>query len=262
MSNGSGEPLLEVRGLIKSYGAVRALEGAEIEVFPAEVHALIGDNGAGKSTFIKALSGALIPDSGSIVFDGAKQHFTSPKDAQRVGIETVYQDLALASTLDASDNVFVGREKMRPGWRGRLGFVDRPAMRTETQLELEKLGIQLKSLRAPVSSLSGGQRQAVAIARAALWGSKLLILDEPAAALGVQQTEHVLRLVERLRDERGLSVLLITHNLPEVFQVADRVSVMRLGRRVHVGKVPDETTESLIAAMTGIKESALREALS
>lgn len=262
MSNGIVGPLLEVRGLTKSYGPVRALEGADLEVLPREVHALIGDNGAGKSTLIKVLSGVLISDSGTIRFDGVDCQFTSPRDAQRAGIETVYQDLALAATLDASDNVFVGREKMMRGWRGRLGFIDRPAMRTDTQSQLEKLGIQLKSLRAPVASLSGGQRQAVAIARAAAWGSKLLILDEPAAALGVQQTEHVLRLVERVRDEQGLSVILITHNLPEVFRVADRVSVMRMGRRVHVGPVAQETTESLIAAITGLTETALKEVMS
>jgi len=255
-------PLIEVRGLMKSYGPVRALDGADLEVYPGEVHALIGDNGAGKSSMIKALSGALSPDAGTIAIDGVQQHFGSPRDAQRAGIETVYQDLALAATLDASDNVFVGREKMASGWRGRLGFVDRPAMRRETQEQLDKLGIQLKSLRVPVGSLSGGQRQAVAVARAAVWGSRLLILDEPAAALGVQQTEQVLRLIERLRDEQGLSVILITHNLPEVFRVADRVSVMRLGKRVQVANVTDSTSESLIAAMTGLTESALRQVMS
>jgi ABC-type sugar transport system ATPase subunit len=255
-------PVVEVRGLVKSYGPVRALDGADLEVYPREVHALLGDNGAGKSTMIKALSGALIPDGGTIRIDGVEQRFSSPRDAQLAGIETVYQDLALAQTLDAADNVFVGREKMAPGWRGRLGFIDRGAMRRETQEQLDTLGIQLKSLRVPVGSLSGGQRQAVAVARAAVWGGKLLILDEPAAALGVKQTAQVMDLIERVRDEQGLSVILITHNLPEVFQVADRVSVMRLGKRVHVGSVADATTESLIAAMTGVSEQALREVMS
>ena len=253
--------LIEVRGLTKSYGAVRALDGADLEVYPREVHALIGDNGAGKSRMITVLSGALMPDAGTIHIDGVPHRFTSPRDAQDAGIETVYQDLALAATLDASDNVFVGREKMIAGWRGRLGFVDRPAMRRETQDQLDRLGIQLKSLRVPVGSLSGGQRQAVAVARAAVLGSRLLILDEPAAALGVQQTEQVLQLIERVRDEQGLSVILITHALPEVFRVADRVSVMRLGKRVHVADVADSTSESLIAAMTGVSESALRKVM-
>ena len=209
MSAESPGPLIEVRGLTKSYGPVRALDGADLEVYPGEVHALIGDNGAGKSSMIKALSGALVPDSGTITVEGVTRRFTSPRDAQRAGIETVYQDLALAQTLDAADNVFVGREKMARGWRGRLGFVDRAAMREETQAQLDKLGINLKSLRIPVGSLSGGQRQAVAVARAAVWGSKLLILDEPAAALGVQQTEQVMRLIGRLQGQ-GLSVILIT----------------------------------------------------
>jgi ABC-type sugar transport system ATPase subunit len=244
---------------VKSFGAVRALDGAELEVYPREIHALVGDNGAGKSSMIKALSGAIVPDEGTIRIDGVEQHFTTPRDAQNAGIETVYQDLALASTLDASDNVFVGREKMATGWRGFLRFVDRPAMRQEVQEQLDKLGIQLKSLRAPVGSLSGGQRQAVAVARAAVWGSKVLILDEPAAALGVRQTEQVLQLIERVRDEQGLSVILITHALPEVFRVADRVSVMRLGRRVHVADVAASTTESLIAAMAGVSGSQFHE---
>jgi ABC-type sugar transport system ATPase subunit len=263
--SGGGEartPVIEVRGLVKSYGPVRALDGADLEVYPNEVVALLGDNGAGKSSMIKALSGALIPDAGTIRIDGVEQRFTAPRDAQEAGIETVYQDLALAQTLDAADNVFVGREKMAPGWRGRLGFVDRPAMRRETQAQLDTLGIQLKSLRVPVGSLSGGQRQAVAVARAAVWGSKVLILDEPAAALGVAQTAQVMRLIQRVRDEQGLSVILITHNLPEVFEVCDRVSVMRLGQRVHTASVKESTTESLIAAMTGVSEQALREVMS
>jgi ABC-type sugar transport system ATPase subunit len=238
---------------------VRALDGADLEVYPREIHALVGDNGAGKSSMIKALSGAIVPDEGTIRIDGVEQHFTTPRDAQDAGIETVYQDLALASTLDASDNVFIGRERMATGWRGFLRFVDRPAMRQEVQEQLDKLGIQLKSLRAPVGSLSGGQRQAVAVARAAVWGSRVLILDEPAAALGVRQTEQVLQLIERVRDEQGLSVILITHALPEVFRVADRVSVMRLGRRVHVADVAASTTESLIAAMAGVSGSEFRE---
>jgi ABC-type sugar transport system ATPase subunit len=260
MSDASPTPLVEVRGLVKSYGPVRALDGADLEVFPREIHALVGDNGAGKSSMIKALSGAIVPDEGTIRIDGVEQHFQTPRDAQVAGIETVYQDLALAPTLDAADNVFVGREKLASGWRGRLRFVDRATMRSDTEVQLERLGVELKSLRAPIGSLSGGQRQAVAVARAAIWGSKVLILDEPMAALGVKQTEQVLQLIDRVRDEQGLAVILITHALPEVFRVADRVSVMRLGRRVHVADVPNTTTEELISAMTGVSGSELQGA--
>jgi ABC-type sugar transport system ATPase subunit len=258
MSTPAATPVVEVRGLVKSYGPVRALDGADLEVYPREIHALVGDNGAGKSSMIKALSGAIVPDEGTIRINGAEQRFQTPRDAQRAGIETVYQDLALASTLDAADNVFVGREKLASGWRGRLRFVDRAQMRRETEGQLERLGVQLKSLQAPIGSLSGGQRQAVAVARAAIWGSKVLILDEPMAALGVKQTEQVLQLIERVRDEQDLAVILITHALPEVFRVADRVSVMRLGRRVHVANVADTTNEELIAAMTGVSGSELQ----
>jgi ABC-type sugar transport system ATPase subunit len=257
MSGTAPTPVVEVRGLVKSYGAVRALDGADLEVLPREIHALVGDNGAGKSSMIKALSGAIVPDEGTIRIDGVEQHFQTPRDAQRAGIETVYQDLALAATLDAADNVFVGREKLADGWRGRLRFVDRATMRRETESNLGRLGVQLKSLRAPIGSLSGGQRQAVAVARGAIWASKVLILDEPMAALGVRQTEQVLQLIERVRAEQGLAVILITHALPEVFRVADRVSVMRLGRRVHVANVADTNTEELIAAMTGVSGSEL-----
>jgi ABC-type sugar transport system ATPase subunit len=253
-------PAVEVRGLVKSYGPVRALDGADLEIFPREIHALVGDNGAGKSSMIKALSGALVPDEGTIRIDGVEQHFQTPRDAQGAGIETVYQDLALAPTMDAADNVFVGREKLAPGWRGRLRFVDRVAMRQETEGQLARLGVNLKSLRAPIGSLSGGQRQSVAVARGAIWASKVLILDEPMAALGVKQTEQVLQLIERVRTEQGLAVILITHALPEVFRVADRVSVMRLGRRVHVANVANTTTEELIAAMTGVSGSELQGA--
>ena len=245
--------------MTKSYGAVRALDGVDFELFPQEIHALVGDNGAGKSTLIKVLSGDIQPDSGTVTLDGNPVHFSSPRAAMDAGLETVYQDLALAETLDAADNVFLGREELMPGLLGRLRFLDRGRMRANVGSELKRLGITLKSLTAQVGSLSGGQRQAVAVARAAIWGRRILILDEPVAALGPQQTDQVLSLIQRVRREQGLSVILISHSLPDVFKVADRVSVMRLGRRVHVGKIEEETGESLIGAMTGISGSELRE---
>jgi len=247
-----GAPILRARAIVKHYGHVEALRGADLEVMPGEIHALLGDNGAGKSTLAKALSGVLSPDSGTIEFKGQEVSFHSPRAAQDAGIETVYQDLALAGTLDPGQNVFLGREPLVKGIRGRLGFVDRAEMRRRTVAELELLGITLPSLGSAVESLSGGQRQAVAIARAAVWGTSMLIMDEPTAALGVAQTEFVQQLMRRVRDERGLSILLISHNMPEVFAVADRVTIMRLGTSALTCPVGELSTERLLAVMAGL----------
>jgi ABC-type sugar transport system ATPase subunit len=245
------QPVLEVSGVTKSYGHVQALRGVDLQVRPREVHALVGDNGAGKSTLMKIIAGAVAPDGGTIAVNGRPVTFTRPADAQAAGIETVYQDLALAPTLTAGENLYLGREVLRPGLLGRLGFVDRAAMNRSAERQLATLGARLQSMTAEVGSLSGGQKQAVAVARASLWGSALIMLDEPTAALGVSQTEFVLKLVEQLRDERGLSVLLISHSMPDVFRVADRVTVLRLGRTVLTEQISAVSTNDLIAAMTG-----------
>jgi ABC-type sugar transport system ATPase subunit len=245
---------LEVKGITKSYGHVRALRGADLEVRRGEVHALLGDNGAGKSTLMKVIAGAVVPDGGTIRVNGDEVAFTNPKDAQAAGIETVYQDLALAPTLTPGENLFLGRELMKPGLRGMLGMVDRKGMNARALEELTGLGAKIQSLDNEVESMSGGQKQAVAVARASIWGTALIMMDEPTAALGVAQTEFVLQLIERVRDERGLPVLLISHSLPDVFRVADRVTVLRLGATVLTADIDDVTTNDLIAAMTGVAD--------
>jgi ABC-type sugar transport system ATPase subunit len=246
----SGPPLINATALQKRFGHVYALRGIDFDLAPNEIHAIVGDNGAGKSTFVKILSGVHGPDSGTLEVGGKLVRFQTPRDAQEVGIETVYQDLALASTLDSAENIFLGREIAMPGLLGRIGFIRRAEMRRRTSEELSRLGIKLPSVRAPTSALSGGQRQAVAVARAAVWGRRILILDEPTAALGTQQTEIVLGLMQRVRDEGGLSLIFISHNLPHVFRVADRITVLRLGERVLTCAASEATSERLIHAMT------------
>jgi ABC-type sugar transport system ATPase subunit len=245
------QPVLKVTGLTKSYRHVRALKRVDLEVLPGEVHALLGDNGAGKSTLMKILAGVVVPDGGTIEVNGEKVSFAKPGDAQRAGIETVYQDLALAPSLSPGENLFLGRELMRPGLLGRLGFVDRRAMSREAISELRGLGARTPTTHVEVESLSGGQKQAVAVARAARWGSALIMMDEPTAALGVAQTASVLDLIRRVRDERKMSVLLISHNLPDVFAVADRATVLRMGENVLTADIASLSTNDLIAAMTG-----------
>jgi ABC-type sugar transport system ATPase subunit len=252
MSTTAVTPILRARGICKRFGHVEALRGADLEILPGEIHALLGDNGAGKSTLVKTLSGVVTPDEGTIEFKGQQVAFDTPRAAQEAGVETVYQDLALAGTLNPGENVFLGREPLAPGLRGRLGFVDRNEMRTRTVAELQSLGINLPSIDSTVESMSGGQRQAVAIARAAIWGSSVLILDEPTAALGVVQTEFVQQLMRRVRDEKAISILLISHNMPEVFAVADRVTIMRLGRNALTCPVSELTTERLLSVMAGL----------
>ena len=245
-------PLLAAHGIVKSFGAVRALDGADFELRPGEIHALVGDNGAGKSTLIKILSGVHAPDAGTIELAGEQVTFPNPHGAQEAGIETVYQDLALAGTLDAPSNVFLGREIVRGRPLGTLGFLDRREMRRRFEGEITRLGTEIPSLRAPVGRMSGGQRQAVAVARAAIWGRRVLIMDEPVAALAPQQTAYVLGLMDQVRRDRHLGVIFISHTLPHVFEVADRVSVMRRGQTVLVSPIGEVTTEDLIRAMTGV----------
>jgi simple sugar transport system ATP-binding protein len=244
------EPLLEARGLVKSFGRVRALRGASFTVNPAEVVALCGDNGAGKSTLVKALAGVQPPDAGQIFFEGREVTIGSPVEARALGIETVYQDLALAAELDPAANLFLGREIARGGLLGKLGFLDNAAMHRRADEAFKSLGVGLQDSAAPVATMSGGQRQGVAVSRAVTWASKVVFMDEPTAALGVVQTRNVLDLILRVR-ERGLAVVLISHNMPEVFEVADRIEVLRLGKRVARLRPREVSMEDVVAAMTG-----------
>jgi simple sugar transport system ATP-binding protein len=244
------EPLLEAREIVKSFGRVHALRGANFTVFPGEVVALVGDNGAGKSTLVKTLAGVHPPDAGEILFEGRPVHITSPVAARRLGIETVYQDLALAAELDPAANLYLGREVMRGGVLGKLGFLDKAEMRRRGDQQFKELGVSIQDTSAPVATMSGGQRQGVAVSRAVTWASKVVFMDEPTAALGVVQTRNVLDLIARVRDQ-GLAVVLISHNMPEVFEVADRIEVMRLGTRVARFKRGDVSMGDVVGAMTG-----------
>jgi fructose transport system ATP-binding protein len=244
-------PVLAARGLVKRYGNVTALDGADFELYPGEILAVIGDNGAGKSTLIKALSGAIIPDTGEIYLDGQAVHFRGPLDARRAGIETVYQDLAVAPALDIAENLFLGRELRRAGILGSVfRMLDKRRMVAEASTHMQDLKIGITSMRQAVETLSGGQRQGVAVARSAAFARHVVIMDEPTAALGVKETHMVLDLIRRVRD-RGLPVILISHNMPNVFEVADRVHIQRLGRRVAVIKPHEFSMSDAVAIMTG-----------
>lgn len=242
--------LLEARGLSRSFGHVRALDGADFDVAAGEVVGLIGDNGAGKSTLIKALSGNLDLDDGAISFDGQPVRLSTPRQAEDLGIEVVYQDLALAPHLNPVQNVFLGREIMRAGVLGRLGFMDEKEMRRRAAASFTELGATVRSLASPVGAMSGGQRQGIAIARAMAWAKKVLILDEPTAALGVVQTNNVLESIKRVRD-KGIAVVFISHSMPHVLEVCDRIQVLRLGRRVATFPRQGTSVETLVGAMTG-----------
>ena len=244
------EPLLEARRIVKSFGRVRALRGANFTVNAGEVVALVGDNGAGKSTLVKCLAGVQPPDAGEILFEGRPVTIASPLEARGLGIETVYQDLALAADLDPAANLFLGREVPRGGLLGKLGFLDNREMHRRADEAFRSLGVGLQDSGAPVAMMSGGQRQGVAVSRAVTWASKVVFMDEPTAALGVVQTRNVLDLILRVRD-RGLAVVLISHNMPEVFEVADRIEVLRLGERVARFKRGEVTMEDVVGAMTG-----------
>jgi D-xylose transport system ATP-binding protein len=237
-------PLLELRNLTKAFGSVQALSGVDMEVRSGEVMALVGDNGAGKSTLIKCIAGTHTADSGEIVFEGREVKIHGPKDASRLGIEVVYQDLALCDNLDVVQNVYLGREV------NRFQILNEATMEQTTSATLKSLAVTtIRSVRQPVATLSGGQRQSVAVAKAVQWNSKLVILDEPTAALGVAQTEQVLALVRRL-GEQGLAVILISHNLHDVFETADRITVLRLGRSVGVFDRRTTTQQAVVEAIT------------
>ncbi|BCJ52576.1 sugar ABC transporter ATP-binding protein [Actinoplanes sp. NBRC 14428] len=245
-------PVLQARGLTKRYGRVVAIDGSDLDLHAGEILAVIGDNGAGKSSLIKALSGALIPDSGEILLDGRPVHFRNPMQAREAGIETVYQTLAVAPGLDIADNLFLGREQRRTGPLGTVfRMLDKSHMRAEARRHMTELGIgTLQNIGQAVESLSGGQRQAVAVARSAAFGSKVVILDEPTAALGVKEGNRVLQLIRDVRD-RGLPVILISHNMPHVYEVADRIHIQRLGRRVAVITPASHSMSDAVAIMTG-----------
>ncbi len=250
----SPSPVLAATGLTKSYGRVEALRGTDFELLPGEVLAVIGDNGAGKSTLIKCLSGATIPDTGTLLLDGEEVHFRNPQQAQAAGIETVYQTLAITPALDIASNLYLGREKRKKGPLGSIfRLLDTAGMRQEAEDAVKRLGIAtLQDITQTVETLSGGQRQAVAVARAAAFGSKVVILDEPTAALGVRESGQVADLVKQLR-EGGLPVVLISHDMPLVFELADRIHIQRLGRRAAVITPSTHSMEDAVAIMTGAK---------
>jgi fructose transport system ATP-binding protein len=248
----SATPTLEARGLVKTFGHVVGLAGVDLQLYPGEVLAIIGDNGAGKSTLIKCLSGALAPDEGEILVDGVRVDFKSPLDARRAGIETVFQNLAVAPALDIASNLYLGRETRRKGLLGTvLRSLDARGRRDDARQHLQALGIAtIQDMSQKVETLSGGQRQAVAVARAARFGSKVIILDEPTAALGVRESGQVLHLIKQLRS-RQLPVILVSHNMPQVFEVADRIHIQRLGRCAGVITPRSHSMEEAVAIMTG-----------
>jgi fructose transport system ATP-binding protein len=248
------EPILSAHNLNKRYGRVTALDNCDFDLMPGEILAVIGDNGAGKSSLIKTLSGAIRPDSGDIFLEGKKVEFSSPIDARLAGVETVYQTLAMSPALSIADNMFMGRELRKPGFMGKvLRQLDRAAMERIAREKLSELGLMtIQNINQAVETLSGGQRQGVAVARAAAFGSKVVILDEPTAALGVKESRRVLDLIQDVR-ERGIPIILISHNMPHVFEVANRIHVHRLGRRLCVIDPKDYTMSDAVAFMTGAK---------
>jgi fructose transport system ATP-binding protein len=258
---GMTDPVLEARGLVKLFGRVVGLAGVDLTLYPGEVLAVIGDNGAGKSTLIKCLSGAMTPDEGEILVDGQPVTFRGAMDARAAGIETVYQTLAVAPALDIASNLFLAREIRRKGPLGSvLRMLDTGEMRRQSEQHIKRLGIStLQNINQTVETLSGGQRQAVAVARAAAFGGKVVILDEPTAALGVRETGQVLKLVKDLRNQ-GLGIVLVSHNMPNVFEVADRIHIQRLGRGVGVITPKSHTMEDAVAIMTGAKTLTPAEA--
>ena len=254
MPSTDAQPILEARNITKTYGHVQALAGADFVAYGGQVTALVGDNGAGKSTLTKVISGVISHDEGELRFDGSPVRITNPAEAQQLGIETVYQDLALAPDLDGAANIYLGREVFRGGLLGRLGVLDNRAMRRGAVDSFTELGVAIRDPSTSVGYLSGGQRQGVAVARAATWATKMIIMDEPTAALGVVQTRNVLDTIRRVR-ERGVAVALISHNMPEVLEIADRIEVLRLGRRVASFTHENATLEKLVSAMTGLTVS-------
>ncbi|MBO9454455.1 sugar ABC transporter ATP-binding protein [Paracoccus sp. R12_1] len=248
------EPLLTARNIVKRYGRVTAIDHADFDLYPGEILAVIGDNGAGKSSLIKAVSGAVQPDEGEIRLNGKPVSFDSPLAARKAGIETVYQTLALSPALSISDNMFMGREIRRSGIMGKwFGMLDKPAMDKFARDKLSELGLMtIQNISQPVETLSGGQRQGVAVARAAAFGSRVIILDEPTAALGVKESRRVLDLILDVKS-RGIPIVLISHNMPHVFEVADRIHIHRLGKRLCVINPKEHTMSDAVAYMTGAK---------
>jgi fructose transport system ATP-binding protein len=252
-------PVLEAHGLVKKYGNVTAINGADFELRSGEVLAVVGDNGAGKSSLIKALAGALVPDAGEIRMDGSVVHFRTTRDARAAGIETVYQDLAVIPALDIASNVFLGREVRRRGLMGSVfRRLDMPRMRAESSAHLSDLGIGIRSVTQSVETLSGGQRQGVAVVRAAAFGRGVIIMDEPTAALGVKESGMVIDLIRSIRD-RGIPVVLISHDMPHVFEVADRIHVHRLGKRAGVVDPKSRSMSEVVALMTGAEQPTAEE---
>jgi len=249
------EPLLTARGLVKRYGRVTALDHADFDLYPGEILAVIGDNGAGKSSLIKAISGAITPDEGEIRLEGKPVQFSNPMSAREAGIETVYQNLALSPALSIADNMFLGREIRKPGVLGQwFRALDRKAMEKKAREKLSELGLMtIQNIGQAVETLSGGQRQGVAVARAAAFGSKVVIMDEPTAALGVKESRRVLELILDVK-KRGLPIVLISHNMPHVFEVADRIHIHRLGRRLCVVDPKQISMSDAVALMTGAKK--------
>lgn len=256
------EPILTARNLVKRYGRVVALDNANFDLYPGEILAVIGDNGAGKSTMIKAISGAVIPDEGEIKLEGQPIHFHSPQAAQHAGIETVYQNLALSPALSIADNMFLGREWRKPGLVGKVfRKLDRSRMQKFARDKLSELGLlTIQNINQAVETLSGGQRQGVAVARAAAFGSKVIIMDEPTAALGVKESRRVLDLILDVKS-RGIPIVLISHNMPHVFEVADRIHIHRLGKRLCVIDPKEHTMSDAVAFMTGAKEPESAQAV-
>ncbi len=257
MNAHSNAPIvMQAKGLVKRYGQVTALDGADFELRAGEILAVIGDNGAGKSSLIKALSGATIPDEGEVFLDGKPIHFKSPIEARRAGIETVYQDLAVAPAMTIAENLFLGRELRRPGILGSVfQMIDKKKMLEESIARMNDLKVGIRSMNQAVETLSGGQRQCVAVARAAAFAEHVVILDEPTAALGVKEGNMVLELIRRVRD-KGLSVILISHNMPHVFEIADRIHIARLGKRAAVVDPKHISMSDTVAVMTGAKSAA------
>lgn len=249
-------PILQAKRLVKTFGRVVGLDGVSLELYRGEVLAIIGDNGAGKSTLIKCLTGAEIPDEGELFLEGQRVNFKRPQDARAAGIETVYQNLAVSPALDVAANLYLGREIRKAGVLGSLfRIVDTKGMRQRARAELNELGITtLQDVTVPVENLSGGQRQAVAVARAAAFGSKVVVLDEPTAALGVRESNQVLELVKKLRD-KGIPVIIISHNMPNVFEVADRIHIQRLGKRAATITPQSHSMTDAVAIMTGAQRA-------
>jgi fructose transport system ATP-binding protein len=245
-----GAPVLEAHGISKAYGPVQALRGIDFTLYPAEVVGIVGDNGAGKSTFIKILSGAVTPDTGQLAIDGRAVTFHNPLDARRAGLETVYQDLAVVPLLDIGANLFLGREETYAGPLSFLHILNKRAMRRHAMESISVLRIGITSVRQPVGTLSGGQRQGVAVARAVAWSRKIVILDEPTAALGVREARGVLDLIKRVRAQ-GVAVILISHNMPHVFEVTDRVFVLRHGSHAGTVRTAETTMEQVVRLITG-----------